>query len=79
MKAERIEITRPRSLSMEFMVPEPSDISRVSGVLTSSLVLLSTMVGGGMLTLPYAYSQMGECVWQLLQLVLCSTRIKDNV
>jgi amino acid permease len=48
--------------------PAPQASSRASDVVASSLVLLSTMVGGGTLTLPYAFCQMGLAGGVLLQL-----------
>jgi hypothetical protein len=51
-----------RRNSMEILVPAQNATSRSSPIISSSLLLLSTMIGGGMLTLPYAVSMTGEFV-----------------
>ena len=40
-------------------MPAPRDESRTAEIFPSALVLLSTMIGGGLLTLPFAFAQVG--------------------
>ena len=61
----------PRSLrtkSVETLSPAHGDPSRTTPVTSSATALLSTMMGGGMLTIPFAYSQVGLLGGLILQL-----------
>jgi amino acid permease len=66
----------PRSLrtkSVETLSPAHGDPSRTTPVTSSATALLSTMMGGGMLTIPFAYSQVGLLGGLILQLASAST------
>ena len=48
-----------RAMSQETLSPSHHDASRTTPVWSSAAALLSTMMGGGMLTIPFAFSQCG--------------------
>jgi len=58
---------KPKTL--EFITPAYDAKSRSTQALPSALVLMSTMIGGGMLTLPYAFSVTGLLGGLILQLL----------
>ena len=60
---------RMRTASQETLSPGYSHPSRTTPVISSAVALLSTMMGGGMLTLPFAFSQTGLLGGLILQLV----------
>ena len=52
--------------SVEYLIPPPYDPSRRSTVSSSSMSLLSSMIGGGILSLPFAVSRCGVIVGVVL-------------
>ena len=48
-----------RLLSEEFFHPAPECESREGSIFSSVFTLVSTIIGGGMLSLPYAFSKSG--------------------
>jgi uncharacterized membrane-anchored protein len=62
-----------RSASIDILIPHQLHESRSSSVLSSALVLLSTMIGGGTLSLPFAISQTGLIGGLMLQLLSAVT------
>ncbi|GMI45988.1 hypothetical protein TrCOL_g5832 [Triparma columacea] len=58
-----------RTLSLETIVPHPDDASRLTSVISATFNLVSTVIGGGVLSLPFAYATTGLLLTSIYILV----------